>query len=427
MNDTMTAMAKSIGFNVEKVRKEFPILSKKINGKQLIYFDSAATGHKPKRVIDKLYSFYLEEYGKPNEKHTLGKEATKEMDDARSKVASFIGASKKEVIFTKGCTEGINIVAGGFARGILRKGDIVLITELEHHSNIVPWIMACETTGAELRVIPILPSGELDMKVFEKMLTKKVKIISVSHSSHVLGTVLPIREITKMAHKRDIPVLVDGAQYAPYAKIDVKKLDCDFYTFSGHKMGSPSGIGVLYGKSSWLEKLPPYEGGNDMAKEVRFEEAVFANIPQKFEAGTQPFAQIIAFGELIDFLNEIDMEKSSQYEQELLKYATERLFEIEKVKVIGVAREKEPVISFYLDSMDVKDLEKFLDEKYNIAVRAGELSAQPLMKVLDIPDSQLLRVSLCYYNTFDEIDVLIRAVKRFIKEEDEKIFPSKIF
>lgn len=414
MKDNRFATGQIQGLDIKKIRKEFPMLEKKIHGKQLIYLDSAATGHKPKKVLDRLYKFYTEEYAKPKEAHTLSKMATEVMEESRRKMAKFINArSEKEVVFSRGCTESINMVAGGFERGLLKRADEIVITEMEHHANIVPWQMACEQTGARIRVVPITPSGEIDLNVYEEMLTAKTKIVAFPHSSHVLGSMLPAKEMIAVAHKRGIPVMVDGAQTAPHKPIDMQDLDCDFYTFSGHKMGMPSGVGILYTKEEWMQKLPPYEGGGDMAEEVTFEKSKYAKGCLKFEAGTMPFAEIIGMSTLLDFLWELDMRKTSEYEIELMEYCTTLLSSIERVKIMGSAGEKEPVISFDIPGMDIKALEQFLNDAYNLDVRAGDLTAQPLMKVLGV--KSLLRASLCYYNTAAEIDIFAGAVEEFIK------------
>lgn len=412
MNSVATEQAK--GLDIQKIRAEFPMLSNTRKGKPLIYFDSASTNHKPQRVLDRLRKFYTQEYGKPNEANWISQQSTKQMEEARKKLAAFIGAKEPaEVVFSRGCTESINMVVGGFERGLLKEGDEVLITALEHHANIVPWQFACKHTGAKLIVAPINQAGELEVDKFTEAISSKTKIIAFSHSSNAVGTVLPVKQLAAIAHERNIPVLVDGAQYAPHAPVNMQELDCDFYTFSGHKMGMPSGVGVLYGKREWLEKLPPYEGGGDMAKEVDFaSEPKLSDIPKKFEAGTMPFAEIIALSTLIDYLNDLDMHKTSVYEQDLLRYATSKLIEIDKVRIVGNAPEKEPVLSFVLEGMDVKELEQFLSEEYNIIVKAGRLTAQPLMKYLNVP--ALLRASFCFYNTYEEIDVFAEAVQRFV-------------
>lgn len=399
--------------DIEAIRQEFPMLAKKINGRHFVYLDSAATAQKPACVIKALEEFYLGKYGKPKEKHFLSRNATQAVEEARKKIAKFFGASEKEIVFTRGCTESINIVAGGFAK-LLKKNDEILITQLEHHANIVPWQMACELSNAQLKVVPILPNGELDMNAYSNMLSDKTKVVAVAHSPNALGTIFPVKEICRLAHKYDAAVLVDGAQAAPHMPVNVKDLDSDFYVMSGHKMGAPTGIGILHGKKKWLEKLPPFEGGSDMAKEVSFEKFTYQGIPQKFEAGTTPFAEIIAFGTLIDFVNKLDIEKTSKYEQSLLKYATEKLSTIAELTIVGTAPEKERVLSFHLNKKDVKKLEKYLDEEHNIFVRAGDLSTQPLMKVLGVKG--LLRASMCYYNTRVEIDTFVAAVKNFLKK-----------
>jgi cysteine desulfurase / selenocysteine lyase len=363
-------------------------------------------------VLRRMYDFYAQEYAKPNEKHKLSEAVTKQLEAARSKIACFFGASSKEIIFTRGCTEAINVVAGSFTRGLLQKGDEILITELEHHANIVPWQMACESTGARLRVVPITATGEVDMEAYERMLTPKTRLVAVSHSSHVLGTILPVKRMARLAHRQGIPIMVDGAQAAPHMPVNLRDLDCDFYTLSGHKMGTPTGIGILYGKAKWLNRMPPYEGGSDMSKTVSFEESSYQSLPLKFEAGTSAFADIIAFGTLIDFLEKLDMDATSKYEQELMHYAEDALKKIPQVQLHGSAEEREPVLSFSLLKGDVKKLEKDLSEKHNIFVRAGDLSAQPLMKVLGVKG--LLRISFCYYNTRAEIDKFIKALKSHI-------------
>lgn len=400
--------------HIEAIREQFPMLRKRINQKRYIYFDNAASGHKPQSILERLQRFYAEEYGKPKEEHILSKHASEFVEETRKKVADFIVArSEKNIVFTRGCTESINIVAGGFGKGLLKKGDEVLISALEHHANIVPWQMACAQSGAILKVIPILPTGQIDYKAYEQLLSEKTKIVAVAHSSHVLGTILPVKEMIKQAHKKGIPVLLDGAQTAPHMPINMQDLDCEFYAFSAHKMGGPTGVGVLYGKKNWLEQLPPFEGGGDMAKKVSFDKIEFADIPSKFEAGTMPFADIIAFGDLIDFLRELDMQMMFEYEQELLSYATSELLKIKEVKIEGTAPKKEAVISFHIANKDVKELEKYFNEKHNIFVWAGELSAQPLMKILGVQG--LLRISFSYYNTKEEIDEFIKALKQFLK------------
>src|SRR5215212_4563483 len=319
------AKRKTKNGNVEKIRHEYPMLDQKINRKRIIYFDNASTGHKPQTVLERLQKFYTSEYAKPKTEYELGKKTSEAVEEARSKVSKFIGAAtEKNIVFTRGCTESINIVAGGFAKGILEKGDEVLISALEHHANIIPWQMACAQSGASLKVIPLVSTGQIDLEAYRQLLSERTKIVAVSHSSHVLGTILPVKEMIRVAHEKGIPVMLDGAQTAPHMPVNMQDLDCEFYTFSAHKMGGPVGVGVLYGKKKWLEQLPPFEGGSDMAKKVSFEKTEYADVPSRFEAGTMPFADIIAFGDVVDFLQELDMKMMFEYEQELLKYATEQ-------------------------------------------------------------------------------------------------------
>jgi len=400
--------------NVEKIRAEYPMLAKKIHRKPIIYFDNAATGHKPQSVLERLKEFYTNEYGQPKESHFLGKNVSRFIEDARKKVVSFIGAtSEKNIVFTRGCTESINIVAGGFAKGILGKNDEVVITAMEHHANIVPWQMACAQSGAILKVVPILSTGEVDLKAYSDILSDRTKIVAVVHSSHVLGTILPVKEMVKLAHRKNIPVMLDGAQAAPHIPVNMQDLDCDFYTFSAHKMGGPTGVGVLYGKRKWLEKIPPVEGGSDMAKKVSFGRTEYSDIPTRFEAGTMPFADIIAFTCLLEFLEELNMQRLFEYEEELLSYTTRQLMQIEGVTIYGTAPEKEAVISFDVDSMDVSDIGKKLSDE-NIFVKAGDLSAQPLMEILGVKG--LVRVSFSFYNTTTEVDVFIKALKKILEK-----------
>lgn len=401
------------GLDIERIRKDFPMTEVEVSGKKLIYFDSAATNHKPQIVIDRLRDLYTNKYGKTEESHHFSRQMTKAFEDTRGKVASLIGASTpEEIVFTTGSTHGINIVAHGFGWAILQEGDEVMVSMLEHHSNIVPWQMACARSKAKLVVCPILPDGSLDMEQFEKLLSDKTRIVSLAHSSNVLGSMLPVRQICDLAHARDIPVLIDGAQAAPHMPVNMQALDCDFYVFSAHKMGGPAGVGVLYGKQDWLEKLPPLQGGEGMTSEVTFEDSKFAPAPKKFQAGTPAFEEIVAFGTLIDYVQALDMGKTAAYEQELLDYATARLNKVPQVKIYGTSAEKEPVISFDLEGMDITALEKFLNDQYNIAVKAGSLSAEPLMKHLAV--SGLIRLSFCYFNTRAEIDLFMDALQQFI-------------
>jgi cysteine desulfurase/selenocysteine lyase len=407
------ATGKRQDLDIKKIRNDFPMLRETINGKPLIYFDSASTNHKPQVVIDRLMELYTKEYGKTEEKHTYGKRMTEAYEETRAKFAKFLNAKDpKEIVFTPSCTASINMVANGFARAFLKEGDEILISTMEHHSNIIPWQMACEQTGAKLVISPIKSSGELDMNAYAALLSEKTKIVSICHSSNVLGTITPVNDIVRLAHAKNIPVLIDGAQTAPHMKVDMQEIDCEYFVFSVHKMGGPAGVGVLYGKSEWLDKLPPEWGGEAMATEVTFSKATYQPAPKKFEAGTPPFEEIVACSVLIDYVEAVDLHKAEKYEVELMEYATERLSEIKGVKIYGVAPVKEPVVSFDLEGMDVKELESFLNDEYNIAVKAGDLTAQPLMSHLGVKG--LLRLAFCYYNTPEEIDIFIDAVKHFV-------------
>jgi cysteine desulfurase/selenocysteine lyase len=408
------AQQRKAQIDVERIREDFPMLKSRINGKQLIYLDSAATSHKPQVVLDRLIKFYTKEYAKPEENHSLSKKVTDNYEEVREKTAKFLNAGSKEIVFTMGTTEAINLVAAGFEREILKEGDEVLITEMEHDSNMLPWQMACAVTGAKLKVVPVNEAGEIMLERMKQMINERTKIISVSHSSHVLGTVNPIKEIVKIAKQHNVPVFVDGAQTAPHMPVDVKDMDCDFFAFSGHKMGSPSGVGVLYGKKKWLEKLPPFLEGEDMAKTVSFEKSTFKSPPDKFEGGSLPFAEIISFGTLIDYVNDIGMQPISEYEKDLLAYAELQLASFDRIKIVGAAKEKEPLVSIMIEGSKPSKLGQFLNDEYNIASRAGALSAEPLLK--NYGTKELLRFSFTYYNTYQEIDILAEAVERFLKK-----------
>ncbi|RYZ00777.1 MAG: cysteine desulfurase [Chitinophagaceae bacterium] len=411
-----TEAQKTHGLDIDRIRAEFPMLQQYVHGKPLVYLDSAASTHKPKRVLEAMHRFYATQYAKPDEEHYFSKKSTELKEEARKKLASFMGAgSETEIIFTKGCTEGINIVANGMAQALLQEGDEIILTQLEHHANIVPWLMAGQLTGAVIRVAPINAAGEVDLDALESLIGDRTRMISVPHSSHVLGSILPIREIAALAHRRGIPVLADGAQAAPHMPVNMQELDCDFYVFSGHKMGTPSGVGVLYGRSEWLGRIAPLIGGGDMSEEVSFSSCSYADAPKKFEGGTQSFADIIAMGPLIDYLNELDMHRTSKYEQDLLHYATEKFAALDRVVLHGTSKDKEPVLSFAIAGGDVKKLEKYLDAEWGIAIRAGDLTARPLMQHLGVKG--LARASFTFYNTYAEIDTLTEAVETFIREK----------
>ena len=400
----------SNSFNIEKIRADFPILSRKVNGHPLVYFDNAATSQTPSQVIHAIVDYY-ENYNANIHRgvHTLSQEATDVYEEARETLrAHFNAAKKEEIIFTSGTTHGINLVANGFASE-LKKGDEVIVSALEHHSNIVPWQMLCKKTGAVLKVIPMTNSGELDMVAFQDLLSAQTKLVFVNHVSNALGTVNPIETIIIEAHKKGAAVLIDGAQAAPHIKADVQALDVDFYVVSGHKMCGPTGVGVLYGKEEWLNKLPPYQGGGEMIDQVTFEKTTYAGLPHKFEAGTPNICGGIAFGKAIDYLNEIGFDAIAAYEHELLEYATEQLLEIEGVKIYGTSKEKTAVISFNIEGIHPYDIGTIID-KLGIAVRTGHHCAQPIMDFYKIPGT--VRASFAFYNTKEEIDAFIASVKR---------------
>ena len=396
--------------DIEKVRADFPILSRKVNGHPLVYFDNAATSQTPKVVIDAIVEYY-EQYNANIHRgvHSLSQEATDAYEQARETLrAHFNAAKKEEIIFTSGTTHGINLVANGFASQ-LKAGDEVIVSALEHHSNIVPWQMLCEKTGAQLKVIPMTNSGELAMDAFHELLSDKTKLVFVNHVSNALGTINPIETIIAEAHKKGAAVLIDGAQAAPHIKADVQALDVDFYVVSGHKMCGPTGVGILYGKEEWLNKLPPYQGGGEMIDQVTFEKTTYAGLPHKFEAGTPNICGGIAFGKAIEYLNEIGFDNIAAYEHELLTYATEQLLAVGDVMIYGTSSEKTAVISFNIEGIHPYDIGTIID-KLGIAVRTGHHCAQPIMDYYKIPGT--VRASFSFYNTKEEIDAFVQAVKR---------------
>jgi len=396
--------------DIEKVRADFPILSRKVNGHPLVYFDNAATSQTPKVVIDAIVEYY-EQYNANIHRgvHSLSQEATDAYEQARETLrAHFNAAKKEEIIFTSGTTHGINLVANGFASQ-LKAGDEVIVSALEHHSNIVPWQMLCEKTGAQLKVIPMTNSGELAMDAFHELLSDKTKLVFVNHVSNALGTINPIETIITEAHKKGAAVLIDGAQAAPHIKADVQALDVDFYVVSGHKMCGPTGVGILYGKEEWLNKLPPYQGGGEMIDQVTFEKTTYAGLPHKFEAGTPNICGGIAFGKAIEYLNGLGFENIAAYEHELLTYATEQLLAVGDVMIYGTSSEKTAVISFNIEGIHPYDIGTIID-KLGIAVRTGHHCAQPIMDYYKIPGT--VRASFSFYNTKEEIDAFVQAVKR---------------
>ncbi len=396
--------------DLQKIRADFPILSQKVNGKPLVYFDNAATSQKPKVVIDAITKYYEEINANIHRGvHTLSQLATDAYEVSRRKIQNHINAKfTHEVIFTSGTTHAIKLVANGFA-SLLKKGDEVLVSALEHHSNIVPWQMLCERTGAILKVIPMNENGELILSEYEKLLSDKTKIVTVNHISNALGTINPIEYIIEKAHQFGAAILIDGAQATPHLKPDVQSLNCDFYVFSGHKICGPTGVGILYGKESWLHKLPPYQGGGEMIATVTFEKTTYADLPHKFEAGTPNIEGGIVLGTAIDYLNEIGFVNIATYEQELLDYATEKLLEIGGLKIFGTSTNKASVISFNIDGIHPYDIGTIID-KLGIAVRTGHHCAQPIMDFYNIPGT--IRASFAFYNTKEEIDIFVEALQK---------------
>ncbi|WP_309642480.1 cysteine desulfurase [Flavobacterium sp.] len=396
--------------DIQKIRAEFPILNQKINGKPLVYFDNGATSQKPQVVIDAISKYYQEINANIHRGvHTLSQMATDAYEVSRKKIQQHINAKySHEIIFTSGTTHSINAVANGFA-SILKAGDEVLVSALEHHSNIVPWQMLCEKTGATLKVIPINEAGELIQTEYEKLLSSNTKIVAVNHISNALGTINPVAEMIQKAHQVGAAILIDGAQAVPHLKPDVQKLDCDFYVFSGHKMCGPTGTGILYGKEAWLNKLPPYQGGGEMIATVTFEKTTYADLPHKFEAGTPNIAGGIVLGTAIDYLNEIGFDNIAKYEHELLEYATQKLLAIDGLKIFGTAKEKTSVISFNIEGIHPYDIGTIIDKK-GIAVRTGHHCAQPIMDFYKIPGT--IRASFAFYNTKEEIDTMVDAIQK---------------
>lgn len=397
-------------FNIQDIRKDFPILSRQVNGKPLVYFDNAATSQTPQQVIDVIVDYYSNYNANIHRGvHTLSQEATDLYEQARQTVQTHFNAKfSHEIILTSGTTHGINLVANGFS-SLLKKGDDIIVSALEHHSNIVPWQMLCERTGAHLKVIPMNEDGELVMADFDKLLSQNTKLVFVNHISNALGTINPIEAMIEKAHDVGAAVLVDGAQACPHIKPDVQKLDVDFYVASAHKMCGPTGVGMLYGKETWLNKLPPYQGGGEMIAEVTFEKTTYADLPHKFEAGTPNIAGGIAFGAAINYMNTIGFDAIATYENELLHYATEKLLQIEGLKIYGTSESKTSVISFNLDKIHPYDVGTILD-KLGIAVRTGHHCAQPIMDFYKIPGT--VRASFAFYNTKEEIDALVEGVKK---------------
>lgn len=414
---TVTAKVRkdrAAGFDVAKARQDFPILREKVQGKPLVYFDNAATSQKPQVVIDTVHEF-LATYNSNIHRgvHQLSERGTEAYEQSRKKVQRFINAAEsREVIFVRGTTEAINLVANSYGRQHIRAGDEIVISAMEHHSNIVPWQILCEQTGAVLRIVPISDAGEMLIDEYEKLLTSRTRLVAVVHVSNALGTINPVHEIIRLARRQGVPVLVDGAQAVPHLKVDVHELDCDFYAFSGHKVFGPTGIGVLYGKAELLEAMPPYQGGGDMIKSVSFEKTVYNDLPYKFEAGTPHIAGVIGLGAAIDYVNGVGLDRIATYEHVLLEYATEALLAIPSVRIIGTAEEKASLISFVLDGVHAHDVGTILDHD-GVAIRAGHHCTMPLMQRFGVPATA--RASLAFYNTKEEIDVLVGAIHKAIE------------
>jgi len=399
--------------NIESIRNDFPILNTKVNGNQLIYFDNAATSQTPNCVIDSISNYYKNLNSNIHRGvHKLSQLATDKYEESRKKFKEHLNArSASEIIFTSGTTHSINLISNGFT-GFLKEGDEIIVSQLEHHSNIVPWQMLCEKTGAIMKVIPMNEKGDLDLSEFSDLLGNKTKVVFVNHVSNALGTVNPIETIIEKSHKAGAAVLIDGAQAAPHFEIDVRKLDVDFYVCSAHKLCGPTGVGILYGKKEWLEKLPPYQGGGEMIDQVSFEKSTYADLPNKFEAGTPNISGVIASGIALDYINKLGLANIKQYEDYLLDYATAKLEEIDGIKIYGESRTKVSVISFNIGEIHPYDIGSVIDN-LGIAVRTGHHCAQPIMDYFDIPGT--IRISFSFYNTIDEINILIDALKKASK------------
>jgi len=410
----METITKYSVLNIQKLRQDFPILSKKVNGKPLVYLDNGATAQKPTQVIDAISNYYQTQNANIHRGvHQLSIETTVAYENARITVQKHLNAAlSQEIIFTSGTTESINLLANSFGKKYIKAGDEIIISEMEHHSNILPWQILCEEKGAVLKVIPINDKGELLMDEYKKLLCDKTKMVAVTHISNTLGTINPVKEMIELAHEKNIPVLIDGAQALPHIKVDVQDLDADFYCFGAHKIFGPTGVGILYGKEKWLNEMPPYKVGGGTIKTVTFEKTEYADLPLKFEAGTPNIEGGIGLAAAIDYVNEIGLENICTYECELLEYATAKLSAIEGLRIIGTAKEKASVISFVIEEIHPLDIGTILD-KQGIAVRTGHHCTQPLMQHFGIPGT--IRASLVFYNTKEEIDVLVNGIEKAIK------------
>ena len=401
-------------FDVNSVRDDFPILKQQVNGNRLVYLDNGATSQKPQSVIDAIVEYYETTNSNVHRGvHTMSQQATDGYEGARSKVRKFLNASKdKEIIFTRNTTEGVNLVAHSYGRKNIGPGDDIIVSNMEHHSNIVPWQMLCEENGANLKVVPIDDSGELVMDEYQKLLSPRTKLVSITHVSNALGTILPAKQIVQMAHSYSAPVLLDGAQAVPHMPVDVQDLDCDFYVFSGHKLFGPTGIGILYGKENYLESMPPFLGGGDMIKSVTFEKTLYNDLPYKFEGGTPDISGAIGLGAAIDYVNSLGFDQITAHEDALLQYGTEALESIAGVHIVGTAARKAGILSFVMDMAHPHDIGTILAEQ-GIAIRTGHHCAQPVMQRFQIPATA--RASLAFYNTKEDIDALVKGIDRVIE------------
>jgi cysteine desulfurase / selenocysteine lyase len=408
---SLVAPAQRASLDVNAIRADFPILQRRVHGRPLVYLDNAATTQKPRAVIDRLVRYYEEENANIHRGvHTLSVEATDAYDAARDRVRRFLNAADaREIVFVRGATEAINLVARSFGTTQIRQGDEIVLSEMEHHSNIVPWQMICEEKGATLRVVPITDSGEFRLDAYEQLLTPRTRIVAVTHVSNALGTVTPVAEIVKLAHDRGIPVLIDGAQAVAHMPVDVQALGCDFYVFSGHKVFGPTGIGVLYGRLPLLETMPPYQGGGDMIRSVTFDRTLYNEVPYRFEAGTQHIAGVVGLAAAIDYLSDLGLDRVAAHEHELLAYGTEALTTIPGLRLTGTAAQKAGILSFVMDDVHPHDIGTILDRE-GVAIRAGHHCCQPLMARLGVPATA--RASLALYNTHAEIDALVSALRK---------------
>ena len=404
-------MQKKINLDIEKIRSDFPVLNQTVNKRPFVYFDNAATSQTPKPVVEAIANYYYNYNSNVHRGvHNLSQVATEKFENTREHIRSFINASEREeVVFTKGTTESINLVAQSFAKKYIREGDEVIITGMEHHSNLVPWQEICRMSNARLKVLPFDKKGEIQPDELEALLSSKTKMVAITHISNTLGTILPVRQITELAHKYDVPVLIDGAQASAHMKVDVREIGCDFYCFSSHKMFGPTGVGILYGKREWLEEMPPYQYGGEMIDTVTLDQTTFNETPYKFEAGTPNVADVVAFDEALNYLESIGFDAIGAHEAELLEYATNQLLNIEGLRIIGNANEKASLISFVVDGVHPYDMGTLID-KLGIAVRTGHHCAQPVMNFYGITGT--IRASFAIYNTKEEIDRLVAAINK---------------